>query len=119
MVFHVVRLTMGRRGGQKAAQRWKTEPEGKYAQEQREDLSNANKRRSAGARSQAYKIAAYFDDAFSQTGSYPTVADAAAGFTVSGRTVQRALLKAGIVLPTGRKRVTDRKQYTVPLPLGS
>lgn len=62
MVSHVVRLTMGRRGGQKAAQRWKTEPEGKYAQEQREDLSNANKRRSAGARSQAYKIAAYFDD---------------------------------------------------------
>ena len=111
--------TMGRRGGKKSAERWKTDPEGKYAQEQREDLSNANKRRSAGARSQAYKIAVYFDDAFSQTGSYPTVADAAAEFTVSGRTVQRALLKAGIVLPTGRKRVTDRKQHTVPLPLGS
>nr|WP_011152923.1 replication initiation protein [Trueperella pyogenes]AAR07010.1 RepA [Trueperella pyogenes] len=28
--------TMGRRGGQKAAQRWKTDPEGEYAQAQRE-----------------------------------------------------------------------------------
>jgi len=96
--------TMGRRGGKKAAQRWKTDPEGKYAQSQLESLNNANKRRSAGGRSQSHKIAAYFDDAFAQTGEYPTVASASAEFAVSNRTVQRALAKAGITLPTGRKK---------------
>ena len=95
---------MGRRGGKKAAERWKTDPEGKYAQSQLESLNNANKRRSAGGRSQAHKIAAYFDDAFAQTGEYPTVASASAEFAVSNRTVQRALAKAGITLPTGRKK---------------
>ena len=96
--------TMGRRGGKKASQRWKTDPEGKYAQSQLESLNNANKRRSAGGRSQSHKIAAYFDDAFAQTGEYPTVASASAEFAVSNRTVQRALAKAGITLPTGRKK---------------
>ena len=96
--------TMGRRGGKKAAERWKTDPEGKYAQSQLESLNNANKRRSAGGRSQSHKIAAYFDDAFAQTGEYPTVASASAEFAVSNRTVQRALAKAGITLPTGRKK---------------
>ena len=96
--------TMGRRGGQKAAQRWKTDPEGKYARGRRKALTKANQRRSAGGRSQAYRIAAYFDDTFSQTGKYPTVAEAASEFVVSNRTVQRALSKAGITLPAGRKK---------------
>ena len=96
--------TMGRRGGQKAAQRWKTDPEGKYARGRRKALTKANQRRSAGGRSQAYRIAAYFDDTFSQTGKYPTVAEAASEFAVSNRTVQRALSKAGITLPAGRKK---------------
>jgi hypothetical protein len=43
--------TMGRRGGKKAAERWKTDPEGKYAQEQREALAAANKRRSVQGQS--------------------------------------------------------------------
>lgn len=107
--------TMGRRGGQKAAQRWQTDPEGKYAQKQLLTLEAANKRRSARGRSPSHKIAAYFDDAFAQTGEYPTVSEAMAEFSVSKRTVQRALAKASIQLPTGRKRVTGRKQYTVPL----
>ena len=96
--------TSGRNRGKKAAERWKTDPDGKYAQEQGEALSNANKRRSASGRSQSYKIAAYFDDTFSQTGHYPIVSDAAAEFAVSVRTVQRALSRTGIVLPTGRKK---------------
>ena len=95
--------TMGRRGGKKTAERWKTDPEGKYSQSQLESLNNANKRCSAGGRSQSHKIAAYFDDAFAQTGEYPTVASVSAEFAVSNRTVQRALAKAEIALPTGRK----------------
>ncbi len=34
-----------------------------------------------------YRSAAYFDDTFSQTGKYPTVAEAASEFAVSNRTV--------------------------------
>ena len=37
--------TMGRKGGQKAAQRWKTDPDGEFAQNQRATLTEANKRR--------------------------------------------------------------------------
>jgi hypothetical protein len=96
--------TMGRKGGQKAAQRWKTEPDGEYAQAQKETLSLANKRRAAGGRSNSYKIASFFDDSFAQTGEYPTVVEAAKEFSVSKRTVQRALSKAGIELPTGRRK---------------
>src|SRR5699024_2211612 len=40
--------TMGRKGGQKPAQRWKPAPDGKYAQERRKALEAANSRRTAG-----------------------------------------------------------------------
>lgn len=43
---------MGRRGGKKAAERWKTNPDGKYARGRRKALIKANQRRSAGGRSQ-------------------------------------------------------------------
>lgn len=55
-------------------------------------------------RSVSYRIAAYFDEAYFQTDSYPTVREAAVEFGVSDRIVQRALAKAGIQLPTGRRR---------------
>ena len=101
--------TMGRRGGQKAAQRWKTDPDGDYAQGRREALATENKKRSAGGRSKAYQIAAFFDDHFAQTGTYPTVASAAEEFGVTARTIQRALAKTGIELgPGGRPKKGDK-----------
>lgn len=96
--------TMGRRGGKKAAQRWETDPEGEYAQGRRTELASANKRRAAGGRGTAHRIAAYFDETFFETGNYPKVGEAAAHFGVSQRTVQRALAKSGIQLPPGRKK---------------
>lgn len=96
--------TMGRRGGQKAAQRWKTDPNGDYAQGRREAMKKANMRRRAGGRSTTHTIAAFFDDAYAQTGEYPRIKDAAANFGVSTRTVKRALSRVGIELPTGRKK---------------
>lgn len=35
--------TMGRKGGQKASQRWKTDPDGEYAQAEISKLAKANK----------------------------------------------------------------------------
>src|SRR5690625_7720675 len=37
--------TMGRKGGQKAAQRWKTDPEGQYAQNQLQKLKKTNRKK--------------------------------------------------------------------------
>ena len=95
---------MGRRGGKKAAQRSETDPEGEYAKSRRTELASANKRRAAGGRGTAHRIAAYFDEAFFETGNYPNVGEAATHFGVSERTVQRALAKSGIELPPGRKK---------------
>lgn len=50
------------------------------------------------------QLAAFFDDAYVQTGEYPTVFEAASDFGVSKRTVQRAVAQAGIELPTGRRK---------------
>ena len=95
--------TMGRKGGQKAAQRWQ-DRNSEYAKTELSKLKKANGKRSAQGRSVSYRIAAYFDEAYFQTDTYPTVREAAAEFGVSDRTVQRALAKAGIQLPTGRRR---------------
>ena len=72
-----------------------------YAQQQRQTLHKANRKRAAGGRSKAHQIAAYFDDHYFQTGRYPTVAEAATEHGTSRRTVQRALAKAGIDLGSG------------------
>lgn len=93
--------TMGRKGGQKAAERWKTDPNGDYATRQRDVLGSANRKRAAGGRSRAHQIAAFFDDHYAQTGHYPTVQEASQEHGVSARTVQRALAKAGIDLGSG------------------
>lgn len=96
--------TMGRRGGQKAAQRWKTAPDSDYAKQERAKLAVANENRKTSAAADSFAIASWFLKGKSETGEYPTVGEAAAEFSVSNRTVQRALSKAGIVLPTGRRK---------------
>lgn len=45
---------MGRKGGQKAAERWKTDPNGDYATRQRDVLGSVNRKRAAGGRSRAH-----------------------------------------------------------------
>ena len=52
----------------------------------------------------ARNIANYFDDVFLQTGSYPLISDAMKEMGVSRATVKRALRRAGITLPRGRKK---------------
>jgi repA len=96
--------TMGRRGGKKAAERWKTDPEGEYAQGRRTALEEANIKRATGGRVTARQIANYFDDTLLQTGKYPSIPDAMREFGVSRPTVKRALKNANISLPRGRTK---------------
>ena len=95
--------TMGRRGGKKAAERW-NDRNSEYAQSETQKLTRANKKRAAQGRSVSHRIAAYFDDRFFEVDQYPTIDEAAVEFGVSRRTVQRAVAKAGIELPVGRKK---------------
>ena len=94
---------MGRRGGKKAAERW-NDRNSEYAQSETQKLTRANKKRAAQGRSVSHRIAAYFDDRFFEVDQYPTIDEAAVEFGVSRRTVQRAVAKAGIELPVGRKK---------------
>lgn len=94
---------MGRKGGQKAAQRWKTGRDGEYAQTARKNLHHANSRRAAKSRVSKRDIANYFESTFIDTGNRPTSAEAMKEFSVSRPTVSRALKEAGIALPRGRR----------------
>ena len=96
--------TMGRRGGQKAAQRWETDPEGEYAQSRLEALEEANQRRQTGAKARKFAIASWFMTANAETGEWPSIPEAMSEFGVSRDTVKRALRTAGISLPRGRRR---------------
>ena len=96
--------TMGRRGGQKAAQRWEADPEGEYAQSRLEALEEANQRRQTGAKAGKFAIASWFMTANAETGEWPSIPEAMSEFGVSRDTVKRALRTAGISLPRGRRR---------------
>lgn len=96
--------TMGRKGGQKAAQRWKTDPHGEYAQRTRETLAAANKSREFLGKSTKSQITAWFYSSHAQTKEWPSIAEAMKEFGVSRDTVKRALKAAGIQLPRGRKK---------------
>ncbi|BAC19765.1 conserved hypothetical protein (plasmid) [Corynebacterium efficiens YS-314] len=95
--------TMGRRGGKKAAERWK-DPNSDYATDLRTKLQGANERRAVTGRVTARQIANFFDDTFIQTGEYPSIPQAMNELGVSRPTVSRALKTAGIQLPRGRKK---------------
>lgn len=64
--------TMGRKGGQKAAQRWKTDPDGEYAQNQRATLTEANKRRAQEGKGTRGRVLSLSMDILTQTGKEPT-----------------------------------------------
>lgn len=94
---------MGRKGGQKASERW-NDRNSDYAQAETEKLAKANLQRGTGGRVTARRIANYFDDTMLQTGSYPSIPDAMEEFGVSRPTVNGTLKKAGISLPRGRRK---------------
>lgn len=72
--------TMGRRGGKKAAQRWKEDPDGEYAQTERKKLQAANALRQSRGKGTRGRVLATAMDILTQTGKTP-----------SGRTVGQEL----------------------------
>ncbi|WP_262347315.1 winged helix-turn-helix domain-containing protein [Corynebacterium aurimucosum] len=91
--------TMGRRGGKKAAQRWKNDPEGEYAKTQRERLNAANRRKKAAGNSTRAQILTAAAQSFAQTGQIPTWSEIGSEVGVSRRTVAyhvAALKEAGL-----------------------
>ena len=95
--------TLGRRGGKKAAERWK-DPESEYAKKAREMLAEANTEREVAARADRLGIASWFLSTYAQTRAWPTVAEAEKELKVSRSTVLRAIKTAGISLPRGRRK---------------
>lgn len=94
--------TMGRRGGKKAAERW-NDRNSEYTQVVTNRLEQANSRRAMGSRVTARQIANFFDEGMFQTGKYPSIPEAMQEFGVSRPTINRALKKAEISLPRGRR----------------
>jgi DNA-binding transcriptional ArsR family regulator len=93
--------TMGRKGGQKAAQRWKTDPEGQYAQNQLQKLKKTHRKKRVEGQTTRAKIQALIGEAYVQTGDVITRKQIMDETGLSRATVTRhlAALRAQGVLP--------------------
>src|SRR5699024_4316767 len=90
--------TMGRKGGKKAAQRWKTDPDGQYAQNQLRKLEKTHRLKRAQGRSTKSRISQMINDQYVQTGTIPSWLEIEKEIGVSRATVARhvsALKKSG------------------------
>ncbi|TNL94614.1 replicase RepA, partial [Corynebacterium tapiri] len=91
--------TMGRKGGKKAAERWKNDPNGDYAQAERKKLAEANKRRKASGTDTRGQILMMVSRAYTQTGETPSWREIMNEVGASRATVARhvaALKKSGV-----------------------
>lgn len=104
--------TFGKRGGAKAAQRWNDPEQTEYQDAARAPLAAANKRKTVTGRRRGYEIADWYLDRHERTGEWPTLADGVAAFSVTERTIRRALKAAEIELPRGRRRNPVKKADT-------
>ena len=92
--------TMGRRGGKKAAERWETDPEGKYATDLRKKLHAANMNRQRQGNASRGRVLAFVTDVLAQTGTMPTHKEIMVETELSKRSVAyhlAALRKAGLI----------------------
>lgn len=92
--------TMGRKGGQKAAERWKTDPKGDYATAQRETLAAANKQRARQGTGTRGRVLAVYSQALVDTGEAPSARQIAEEIGITKRMVNihlKALRDAGLV----------------------
>ncbi|MGV3073385.1 replication initiation protein [Corynebacterium phoceense] len=90
--------TMGRRGGQKAAQRWKSDPNGEYAQKRREILAKTHKRKKIQGLSNRQKVGQFVTTFWIETDRLPSWNEIQQETGLSRATVARhmsALKKAG------------------------
>ena len=95
--------TFGKRGAKVSNQRRWADKDSDLAKKSLAPLTQANQRRAAEGKTTQARVMLYVSQQFAETGSYPTVGEIMEDVSCSRRTVQYALKKLGIVLPTGRK----------------
>ena len=64
--------TMGRKGGQKAAERWTTDPNGEYAQAQRATMKKTHRKKRVQGTSNRQKVGQFVNECWIETGRLPT-----------------------------------------------
>lgn len=91
--------TMGRRGGKKAAERWK-DPDSEYAQELREKLQLANRKRMIQGNSTRGRVLTIYSQTLFETGEGPSARQIATEIGCDRSTVAKhlsALKKSGLI----------------------
>ena len=83
--------TMGRRGGQKAAQRWKTDPDGEYAQAQRATMKKTHRLKKIQGQTTRARVQLVVGEGFADTGRVPTRREIMRETGLSEATVKRHL----------------------------
>lgn len=81
--------TMGRRGGQKAAQRWKTDPDGEYARAQRTTMKKTHRKKKAQGTNNRQKVGQFVNEYWIETDSLPTWGEIQSETGLSRATVAR------------------------------
>lgn len=95
--------TLGRRGGQKAAQRWQDDPDSDYARAQREKLAQTTRRKVIRGQTTRARIQAFIGQQYVETGTIPTRKEIATEVGCTPRTVTThlaALRDAGLMPDT-------------------
>lgn len=92
--------TMGRKGGQKAAERWKNDPNGEYAQRQRATLAQSNERKKLQGNETRARVYKVYAETLAQTGIKPSGAAIGRELGISRKTASAYLreLKASGLL---------------------
>lgn len=96
--------TMGRRGGQKAAQRWKTDPNGDYAKSELKKLAKANAARKVKGQSTRARVMAAYSQSLYETGRAPSAREVAEEVGCERSTASKhlsALRRAGMLPSLG------------------
>lgn len=81
----------GRKGGKKAAERWKTDPNGEYAQAQRDTMGKTHRRNRVQGQTTRARIQLLVGESFADTGHLPTRREIMRETGLSEATVKRHL----------------------------
>lgn len=93
--------TLGRRGGQRAAERWK-DPESEYAQQQRTNLAAANQKREWQGTALRAQVQSTILSMRVQTGRDPSTKELAGEYGVSERRIRQLRRELGLTAKPGR-----------------
>ena len=81
--------TMGRKGGQKAAERWTIDPNGEYAQAQRATMKKTHRRKKMQGQTTRARVQLFIGETYSDTGKTPTRREIMRETGLSEATVKR------------------------------